>query len=42
MTALERGTAIYEPALSLRVEFRYTLDPALDPERVATDPIAYI
>jgi hypothetical protein len=42
MTALERGTPIYESVLGRRVEFRYTLNPALDPEGVAIDPLAHI
>jgi len=42
MTVLERGTVIYESVLRRRVEFRDTRNPALDPERVAIDPLAHI
>jgi hypothetical protein len=40
MTAPERGTV--ESVLRRRVEFRHTRNPALDPERVAIDPLAHI
>jgi hypothetical protein len=42
MAAFERGTVICDSVLGRRVEFRHTLNPALDPERVAIDPLAYI
>jgi hypothetical protein len=42
MTALERGTVSNESLLRCRGESWDTLNPALDPERVAIDLLAHI
>jgi hypothetical protein len=42
MTAPERGTANGHPVFAYRLEFRPALNPALDPDSVAIDPLAHL